>query len=529
MHKHDGRTRGMILPKAWLSALLATLLVAFVPAVTVTLDGADAQAQSQTQDQPVVFTCFINHTWYPVDSFSGIIPQEITRRIGVALDVTIAKDSRHLNMLLASGDLPDLIFSSLQFGTLSDARYCLDYDGLLAKYNVDWDISDDLRANALSFSRDGKVYTVINHYTNTQDWQDTAAVPMTSSLMVRQDMLDAMDNPPLRTLDDLMAVYLRVRELYPDVMPLTFDMDHRFNVFRVYFGLGLTEFVQQPDGSYAYYVRDERYREMLSYLNKLYQNDCLLAENFATTHGDALYRKGKAFSHTGCTQNLNLPLETALRKLDPSYRSVELMPLEGSSYADSQLGWSGVFITTENHDPQTAIEFVRWMFTPEAQRLTQWGRDGVEYVLTENGLPVFSQAVLDTLENATFDRTYNPWFHLGASAIIESEGRCAFLNFPAYSDTYTRIRELYQNQPWIAAATPLVGTPEKDVYDRVTDITLMWETKLIVSESDEVFELNYNEYMRALTAMNIEALEASVTNSIPTLMEHYSAQSGGAL
>lgn len=42
-------------------------------------------------------SCFINHSWYPVSSFSGIIPEEITRLTGVTLDVTIAKSPQQLS------------------------------------------------------------------------------------------------------------------------------------------------------------------------------------------------------------------------------------------------------------------------------------------------------------------------------------------------------------------------------------------------------------------------------------------------
>jgi len=481
--------------------------------------GSPAGAESN----PVTLTCLVNHAWYPVSSFTGIIPDEITRQTGVRLDVMIAKDSRQINMLLASGDLPDLIYTPSQFDTLSNPEICYDYDELIGRYGVDWAIDDDQRSNAMRFSRDGKLYTVINHYTKTEDWRGTASVPMTASLSVRADMLDAMGVQPPKTLDELMAVYLRVREEYPDVVPLTFNTTHRFNIFRIYFGLGLAPFVEQEDGVYRYFARDARYTDMLQYLNQLYQNGCLLLDNFAapTTQDSVLYKKGLSFSYSGCTQNANVGLDLAVKAVDPAYHSIELAPLEGASFSHSNLGWSGTFITRANHAPEASIRFVAWMFTPEAQRLTQWGREGIDYQWSDDGLPVFSPELHDTLVNDTYNAVYNPWFYFGASAIVESEGRCALLDFADYEETYTAIRNLYENRPWIVAAMPLEGTREGDVYDRAMAIANISETKIIVSETDEAFAINLREYLSALETLDIEALESYMTRNVPLVQPSY--------
>ncbi len=495
------------------------LIWAFVLMISLLpLPAVPARAQ-----EPVTLTCLINHTWYPTDSFSGKIPEEITRLTGVKLNVIVAKDSRQLNLLLASGSLPDLVYTSTQFDRLSNAEYCYDYDTLIDKYNVDWKIGDDLRLNALVYSTDGKPYTVINHYTGTEDWKDSSAVPMTASMMVRQDILDKMGNPPIKTTEDLKNVFLRVKKEYPDLIPLTFNGTHRFNSFRVWFGLGLTEFVKQQDGKYLYYCRDTRYYDMLKYLNGLYQSGCLLVDNFATATEvtSRLYKRGKAFAYSACTQNTNVYMETALKEIDPSYHSVELYPLEGSDQSVSNLGWSGLFITKNCKNPEAAIRFAAWMFTPEAQKLTQWGRAGVDYTLNEDNLPVYSKELLDSIVSETYDTEYNPWFYFGASAILESEGRCALMDISDYKDTYTAIRKGYKNLPWITAAVPQEGTLEREIYDRITAGAITYETKIILSDTDKAFEESFLEYMNWLNALNITALEDYMTKSIPVVMLNY--------
>ncbi|MDR2657087.1 MAG: extracellular solute-binding protein [Oscillospiraceae bacterium] len=494
------------------------LITAATAAMFVALSCARAAAET-------VFTCFINHTWYPVSSFTGVIPEEITRLTGVRLDVTIAKDQRQLNMMLASNALPDLIFTGSQFDALSDPAVCLDYDTLIERAGLDWAIAEDLRSNALIFSGDGKLYTIINYYTRTQDWADTRSVPMTASLMARQDILDDMGNPPLNTTDDLMDVYLRVRREYPDIIPLMFESTHRFNAFRTYFGLGLTEFTRQPDGRYLFFARDPRYKEMLAWLNRLYREGCIPPENFAASprQENVPYKQGRVFSYSACTQNVNLSLDNALKQIDPSYHSVELPPLQGANYAMSSLGWSGTFIPLNNHDPEVAITFIQWMFTPQAQRLTQWGREGIDYTLNDEQLPVYSAALMASLQDDSYIQTYNPWFHFGSSAVLESEGRCALLPFNDYADAYDQIRQAYINKPWIIAAAPKTGDPEKRAYDRILAAVNDQETYILVSESVEAFEARWEAYQDSLLQMDVEGLELHINEAIPELRARYAA------
>ena len=476
----------------------------------------------ETQETTTL-TCYINHTWYVNYGFTGIIPEEITRQTGIALEVTVATDNSQLGGMLASQNLPDLIYSSSMLGRLSNSNVSLCYDDLIQAYEVDWEISSELRSNALTFSADNRLYTVLNHYSSTQDWKDVPGVPMTGSLLVRQDILDALGNPPLGTLEDLMEVYALVREAYPDMIPLVFDGTHRFNVFLNWFGMGTVEFVEQEGDNYLMRFRDSRYREMLNYLNQLYRKGFLLADNFASEESMTAipYRTGKAFSYSSCTQNSNVHMQAYLQEIDKGYNSVELAPLEGAAYDVSDIGWSGTFITVNNAHPKESIQLIAWMFTPEAQRLTQWGREGVDYIINGDGMPIFTQGVKELIAQNNHTRIYNPWFYFGGSAIVEAIGRYAVLDTEVYEQTYTSIRNNYKNNPWVVAALPMTGEPEKDIYDKIINSYMDYETKVILSTSDQEFEENYTAYMRDLNRMGVEQLEEYMTRRIAEIKPYY--------
>lgn len=508
--------------KRCLLAALALLfcLAACGPGSSLPVPDRDADPVAE---EPVSLSCYINHPWYVAGSFQGVIPEEITRQTGVTLDVTVATDNAQLGVMIATQSLPDLIYSSSMLDRLSHADVSLCYDDLLREYDVDWLIGSDLRSNALTFSSDGRLYTVLNHYSGTADWQDVPGSPMTGSLLIRQDILDALGNPTIRTLEDLKAVYGMVRQAYPDLIPLVYDGEHRFNVFLNWFGLGTAEFVEQEDGGYRMLYRDSRYYEMLKYLNGLYREGYLQADNFVSEESMTVvpYRTGNAFSYSGCTQNSNVSMNAYLQELDEGYHSVELFPLEGARYIVSDIGWSGSFITTQNSDPETSIRFIAWMFTPEAQTLTQWGREGIDYTLGTDGVPVFSEDLLDSVARNSFAREYNPWFYFGGSAIVEAMGRYAVLNTEDYEQTYDAIRENYENYPWVVAALPTAGQPEKEIYDKIMSNYVTYETKTILSVADEEFEENYRSFMDHLEKSGVLQLEEFMTKSIKERKPQY--------
>lgn len=490
--------------------------------LALTLFTSSPTLAAQEEDVKVI-RVFINHAWFPVTEFTGIIPEAITQATGVTLEVTVAKDAQHLNRLIAQGALPDIVYTSTMLERLNDPALCYSYDELLESGSITWDMPAELRANALVYSPDGQVYALINNYANDEHWQYTASVPLISSLLVRQDLLDAMGVGEIRTLDDLKAVYLRVREEYPDLIPLTFDKQHRFNFFRCCFGLGLLPFQQQQNGTQLYYARDKRYHSMLRWLNDLYRAGCMIPDNFAATEGDSsyLYATAQAFSFSSCTQNTNLNLYSELVALDPSYVSVELVPLEDSSYATHGLGWSGSFITRNAKDPQACLELIRWMYSDEGQHLTEWGRAGIDYTLDENGLPIFSQDVLDSVADSTYNTRYNPWFYFGTSAIVEAEGRCALQGRWLPAKAYQSIRQRYRILPWMTAAIAQMPKEDRMIYDRLSASIDDYETKIILSATTEAFERNMNELLTYMDAMGVSSLEALMSVSITEQYRQY--------
>jgi putative aldouronate transport system substrate-binding protein len=469
---------------------------------------------------------FINMAWYPTKTFTGIIPDEITRLTGVKLDPTITVNDQQLGVMIASGQLPDLVYSDVLRDRLSNASVSYDYDSLISKYNVNWKISPQQRGNALSFSPDGKLYTVVNYFSTTDDWRNAKfGTPIAPSLFLRQYLLDQLGNPPLKNLDDLTKIFGTVKTKWPDIVPFTFDYNWRFNVLRMWEGVTWADFVKQADGTYKYYIDTKNYYNMLKLLNGWFQKGYMSADNFAATNTTATapYSTGKAFSLSSCTQNNNVGVQGPLTKVNPKYITVESMPLANYPYLNSSIGWAASWIPKKSSDPETAIKLIAWMFSPAAQMLTQNGRPGTEYTMGSDGVPKFTKEWMAAVADGTQVTKYDPWFYFGANPIDEALGRCASLqNYDTYyAAPYKAIKNLYENDPWIAASLPVAGTDEKDIYDTVSGMVQNFEAKVIMSASDGDFEKNYNDYMAAATTSGVQKLEAYMSKKVPQTEKLY--------
>jgi putative aldouronate transport system substrate-binding protein len=474
--------------------------------------------------EPVTLTMFIDHSWYPVETFTGIIPEEITRLTNVTLDPTIGIDGEQLGVMIASGDLPDIVYTQNMLDRLSDPEVSYSYEDLIEQYDVDWPISDKQLGIGRGYSADGKAYTILNHYSEKADWEGiVGASPMVGSMGVRGDLLEAVGNPELKSLDDLFNTFGLIKAAYPDVVPLKLNQDWNIIVLRYLNGMGGTDFLEQEDGSYLHYSVDPRYKEILQWVNECYQAGYVISDDPYFVRGSTAIATDKYFASLTCTQNGIPGTNGDLAAIDPSFYLFELTPFEQSNYVTADLGWSGSFIPLSCSNPEAAIKLIAWMFTPQAQSLTQMGREGVEYTLNDEGLPVFSQEWQDAIAagSATHNKIYNPWFYLGGSEIVEAITRCATTDQKLVGEAYKVIAERFDNAPWIKAGEPIGDIDEKVIFDKIKELSSTYDRKIILAEDDAAFESMYQEFITNAERTGIQQLDEYVTAKIKEAMPLY--------
>ena len=475
--------------------------------------------------EPVELTVFLNHTWYSTESYTGIIPEEITKATGVTLNPTKAMDSQQLGMMIASGDLPDLVFTSDLMDKLSSPSLCYSYNELIEEYGVDWDVTSIQQQNAKAFSSDDNYYCVLSHFASNEDWAKTKSVPMVASVIYRADILEALGNPEVNTLDDLLAVYQQVKDAYPDMIPLNFSTDTwTLDPFKTWNGCTLQRFTIHDDGSVEITAATEPYKDYLRFCNEMYRRGFFSADNFSWAGDEekAQFNSGNAFSTVQNTQN-SINSFTDLNS-NPDVHLMEMMPLSDDPIVNSELGWCGTFITKSNEHPEESIRFMQYLFSEEGQKLSQWGREGVEYILDEDGLPQFSEEWNQSIEDGTNSDIYNTNFYFGGSKILEAEGRCAVLP-DEIQPVYDAIRESFTNDPWYVYAEPKDADGDmKVIDDKLQDLIKNSDAKIILSESDEEFEQNYADFQNQIKQIGGDELAAFMEPRLQEAMKLYGAE-----
>lgn len=479
-----------------------------------------AMSLAETTDEIVELDVFIDHTWYWTDQFEGIIPEAITAATGVKLNVTRAVDDMQLGVMIASGDLPDLVYTSQLFDRLSDENVSYDWDTLIAEYAPDFTLSDTQKMIGRSYSTDGKFYTILNAFSPEEEWRAAkAGCPTLGTLMYRQDIVDELGLGPIETLDDFVAALAAVKEAYPDMTPIVLEPSFRLDVFKAWLVPGslpiTSNLMETDDGEIIHITSAPEYEEFLTFVNMLYREGYISADNFAFTDGsqaEELAQNNLCFAYTFCTGDSNSVFTTQTQANGyPDALWVQSLPLVDVPYYTVGTGWSGTFITKNNKNPEKSIQFLEYLFSEEGQRLSQWGREGIEYELDEDGIPQFSEEWIATRDDEqAFYKIYNPAFYFGISQVTEAVGRASGTSENA-SQLMDAIRENLRLVTLPALVEPKGDTDERMMLDQIIEFMKNQEIKIVLSNSDDEFAKNIEEMRTTLDRIGVHELEASLT------------------
>jgi putative aldouronate transport system substrate-binding protein len=470
-----------------------------------------------TTDDVVELTVFIDHTWYDTDQFTGIIPEEITAQTGVRLVPIKAVDAMQLGVMVASNDLPDLIYTSQLGDRLSNPNISYAYNELIEQYAPDFKPSEDQITVAKSMATDGNYYTILNASSTQEEWRNASAgSPTLASLIYRKDILDEL-GMEMNTLEDYKKVLGAVKEKYSDMVPLTMEVTFMVDFFKSNIIPGwvpTTQGMVEAEGNKIIHQTSvPEYKDFLKYMNDLYRNGYINPDNFAFTDGtqsEELCTNNKAFSMSFMTGDRDTTLTRDLNANGYEGNFEHALPMSDLSYVTPGTGWSGVYITKNNKNPEASIKLMQWMFSEEGQRVTQWGRKDIEYTLDDKGVPQFSKEWLQARSDGTLTSKYNPNYYFGISGVVEAIGRASGI-----SESANAAMDKIRNNLKVALVPNLVNpksdTPESIRMSQVAETVKNYETKIYLSNSDEEFEANVAELYDRLEKLDIKGLEAYYT------------------
>lgn len=295
-----------------------------------------------------------------------------------------------LNLLLTSGDYPDVIFNApfdaSQQQVYGDMGIIIPLNDLIEKYGVEtqrmFEETPEIR-DALLRS-DGKIYCLPQYMNSPHD-------ESYSRLWVYQPWLDALGMEAPTTTEELYQMLIAFRDMDPngnginDEIPLVganvmFSEPFTYMV-NSFIYLDNNNMMNVVDGEIVPVYTQEEYREALRYLKRLYDENLLLPQTFSQNEqglsqmlsGDTM-TVGAVFCHAPfvyCDEEVFKDM-------------VALTPMKGPEGVQYSCQYyitntGGTVITNRCEHPEIAFQMLDYMYNSEVSRSKSSGLRGVTW------------------------------------------------------------------------------------------------------------------------------------------------------
>lgn len=323
----------------------------------------------------------------------------------------IGTEGEIFSTMLASPKKPDLIFN----GNLTEVQFvggpekALN-DGIIIPLN---DLVDQYapaykywREKDASIARDTATDNgIIWTFSQVSD----GAEPPFSGLTIRTDWLRKLNLEKPVTIEDWDKTLRAVKAAYPDAIPLMIDTTGYYVSADFMTAYGVGPGFYQKDNVVHYGPLEAGYKDYLTLMNTWY-NDGLLDPSF-TSRNEMMFSTGgsstmwatdQCFASQGfwigCGDASEMTLFTPQ---DPEFERMAVQSpvvkegdeLLGFGFTNPTRGWT--VITTACKNPELAAKWLNIFYTTAGALLMNYGVEGEQYVLNDEGQPVYTEAFMN--------------------------------------------------------------------------------------------------------------------------------------
>ena len=491
--------------------------------------------------KPITLTLFDKNVG---DAFTNPVAQEITKRTGVFVEVQqpTGNPDEKLNLMLVSGDLPDVVLIDRREATLNKyitGGALIPLNDLIDQYapNIKERYGDVL---SKSVYKDGKNYYLNNWYGLDPDpnW----------AINMRMDVLEEFGYGERAragdsfTQEEFLDLLRKFKEKYPEVdgapcIPMTVNADHMPTIIGTFKAMYGMKTYYEHDGRIEFDVRDPRYLEMVKFINQLY-TEGLLDREWGINKAQNYEQKttsGRVFATAGGIVN---EANTAFRaqygedtdKLFYAFKVTApgIAPEETTYGPRSSLGWDGVGITVANEHPVETIKFLDFLASEEGQYLLMWGVEGQTWNY-ENGVHVPTQEALAAMTKdwAAFSKETGArkWTWMVRNGLGD-DGTPYDLIFRYNRDNVNQhAMTSMAGSTWDTALYddlgPTAGTPDALSEQKIKDIMDRGFAEMVYAESGEEIDALYTAMLAEMEANNAAHIEDIYTENYQARMELY--------
>lgn len=361
----------------------------------------DSNDQAGSTLEPITFT-FYNADGAE-DPWTDPVALAITEATGVTLDTLYPSDveEKTVELMIATGELPDLIFAKgdsdilIEQGALIDLSDLIDEYGshIKALYGDEYEKLQSSRENPAIYQLCcGRVQDEV--LTNSGTAQLQWAVLAFNDYRIPYTLEEYGD-----MIREYKARHLNIDGQTTIGITLSVTDWHWYTTLANpsgYIANGAIDngqWIVSDDYEVQYKHMVGGQKEYYRWLNRMYDEKVLDQEFAIQTHEDYLEKiaSGRVLGLLDADWDY-ITAENTLKAAGRYERTYAGLPVtidssvKCASLAPQGLNTWGIGITTACKDPVRAIQFLDWLCTEEAQILVNWGIEGVNYYYDEDGV-----------------------------------------------------------------------------------------------------------------------------------------------
>lgn len=359
---------------------------------------------------PVELDWFIDQSWFTSkwDAENTLVYKTITEKTGVTVNWSVPPGDANekLNVMMASGDLPDMMTISLgmpqikllqQYGNLYPLMELVDQYAPTFKENipesmVNWFTEDD-----------GNWYGFPNFFDAPEKAVGATKIAQNAGMIARKDMMAQLGitAQDLTTQDGVLAALKKVKDaklsygdanVVPLLLPEAGDIRDGFFLYDVvlpgFFGIPL----EDENGVLVDVRKDPKYLEALKFINACYREGFIAKDNFTfqKEQHSARLTNGTVFLAIGNLGDFKNPMKE-LYTADSNAEYIPVGPIRARDNSNPTLigsganGWTVTMVTKNSKKADRAIRFMEYMYSDEGNLLGHWGVEGVTCERTADG------------------------------------------------------------------------------------------------------------------------------------------------
>ncbi len=470
-------------------------------------------ASALAEDKPVVSQLAMNSWYSTVDLKDAYLLKKVADNAGVTVEWNLIDPTTYSEtvspMLAAGQDLPDVIqlpdldtnMTYLSSGMFEPLDTHLDIMPNFAKY-----LEENPSTKAALTAVDGHIYyvpqtVVTNNYQPVlmynMPWLEKAGLEAPTTLDAFVEMLRYFKENDMNGNGDAT-----------DEIPMSIQSAFLPYMFGPAFGLDLVSGFYADDQGVVHYAayESENYKKYLSFLNGLY-NEGLLEVEFTSLNRDQITERC-ANDLTGVTFDFSWQMSNLYSAQYANYDGTKgiiagAAPLSGE-YEGFYVGRnpvSSIFgINAKSERLETAIKYLDYAMSEEAQDLYVWGEEGLTYEVDAEGNRHF-------LPRCTEDAIWYQGLGMGAPNMPHHQSTPATdVLLPAWHVENDRTYE----EPYIRAPFPVVYSTAEEASTLsmyLVDVqTYVDERAVAFISGNASIEDEFDAYIETLKSMQIEEL-----------------------